>query len=164
MPAGAREEGAAESLAALAAEYYGEKPLVHSRPYPGIPDLIAGLRGIRIKTAVLTNKPDPVARQVIAGLFPPGSFDIVRGDSPGKPRKPDPGSAWDILMELDVTPRETVFAGDSEVDMETARAAECHALGVSWGYRPRPLLVQAGAQRIIDAPEDLLALVRGTRM
>jgi phosphoglycolate phosphatase len=108
---------------------------------------------------VLTNKPDPVAALVVNGLFPSGSFDLVLGEKPGLPRKPDPASTWEILTELGRTPRETIFMGDSEIDMETARAADCHALGVSWGYRERAALEAAGADRIIDAPEQLLPLL-----
>jgi phosphoglycolate phosphatase len=62
------------------------------------------------------------------------------------------------------TPRETVFVGDSEIDMETARNAGCFALGVSWGFRPRQVIEQAGAGMIIDTPEEISDLIRDTRM
>jgi phosphoglycolate phosphatase len=152
-------EGTAEAVAKDAARFYAEKPLVCSRPYPGIAQLLAELRGKRIKTAVLSNKPDPVARLVTGGLFSPGSFDAVYGERPGIPRKPDPASTWELLLELDCTPRDTIFLGDSEIDIETARGAECRALGVSWGFRPREILEKAGADRIIDRPEELLELL-----
>jgi phosphoglycolate phosphatase len=164
LPPAARDEKTAEEVAADAVRFYAEAPLVYSRPYPGIPELVAELRRKRIKAAVLTNKPDPVAQLVIEGLFPPHSGDIVQGDLPGRPRKPDPASTWEILMQLDSTPRNTIFAGDSEIDMETARAAECHALGVSWGFRSREVLEKAGAQRIINSPRELLGLIQETRM
>jgi phosphoglycolate phosphatase len=159
MPEEARDEKLAGELAAASALYYAESPLAISRPYPGIPEVVAELRRRKIKTSVLTNKPDPVAQLVIAGLFPTGSFDMVLGDREGTKRKPDPSSSWEILLGLGLTPRDTIFVGDSEIDMETALAADCHALAVSWGYRPRELLTQAGAQRIIDKPEELLALI-----
>ncbi|MDR1948612.1 MAG: HAD family hydrolase [Spirochaetaceae bacterium] len=164
LPPETRDEETAEAIAARAARFYGENPLVHSRPYPGIPQLAAELKRLKVRTAVLTNKPDPVAQLVIGGLFPPGTFDIVLGDKPGAPRKPDPASTWEIIMELDSTPRNTILAGDSEIDMETARAAECHALGVSWGYRPRAVLEKAAAERIVDSPEEILALVKAARI
>jgi phosphoglycolate phosphatase len=159
MPEAVRNEGIAEALAADAARFYAEKPLVYSRPYPGIPAVMEELKRRHIKTAVLTNKPDPVAALVVNGLFPAGSFDLVLGEKPGLPRKPDPASTWELLTALDRTPRETIFMGDSEVDMETARAAGCLALGVSWGFRDRAALEASGAGRIIDAPEDLLPLL-----
>jgi phosphoglycolate phosphatase len=164
MPPSVRDEKTAASLAAAATRFYSENPLVHSRPYPGIVPLLAEMRRLKIKTAVLTNKPDPVASLVIGGLFAPGSFDSIQGEKPGVPRKPDPASTWEILMGLNSTPRETIFIGDSEIDMKTALAAECHALGVSWGYRPREALLEAGAQRIVDRPEDILGLIREVRL
>jgi phosphoglycolate phosphatase len=159
LPEDKRNEKLAEELALEAARYYAGTPLGVSKPYPGIEGLIAELKRRKIKTAVLTNKPDPVAQLVIAGLFPSGSFDMVLGERKGSKRKPDPSSSWEILLELGLTPRDTIFMGDSEIDMETALAADCHALAVSWGYRPKELLLKAGAQRIIDKPEELLALI-----
>lgn len=149
----------AEGIAKDATRFYAESPLVYSKPYPGIPELIAELNRKHIKIAVLTNKPDPVARLVVQGLFPLGSFNAIHGDTPGVSRKPDPGVVWDMLVELDSTPRETVLVGDSEIDMETAHNANCHALGVSWGFRPRQVLEKSGAERIIDKPEELLGIV-----
>jgi phosphoglycolate phosphatase len=160
----AAAEENAEKVAAGAARFYAEAPLVHSRPYPGIPEAVAELAGKQVKMAVISNKPDPVARLVIEGLFPGKPFSAVRGEIPGFPRKPDPAAVWELLVQMDRTPRETVFAGDSEIDMETARSAGCFALGVSWGYRPRLLIEQAGAGRIIDKPGEIPALLRDTRM
>jgi phosphoglycolate phosphatase len=159
MPEDKRDEKRAEELAAASARFYAESPLAVSRPYPGMSEAVAELKRRKIKTAVLTNKPDPVAQLVIAGLFPALSFDMVIGERKGAKRKPDPATAWEIILGLGLTPRDTIFVGDSEIDMETALAADCHALAVSWGYRPRELLVQAGAQRVIDKPEELVALI-----
>ncbi|MDR2111054.1 MAG: HAD family hydrolase [Spirochaetaceae bacterium] len=159
LPPAAREDTTVEALTAAAVRFYAERPIVHSKPYRGIPELAADLRRKKIKTAVLTNKPDPVARLVVGGLFPRGSFDAVYGDRPGFPRKPDPAGVWEILMELDKTPRETILVGDSEIDVETAHASGCHALGVSWGFRGRAALETAGADRIIDRPGELPGLL-----
>jgi phosphoglycolate phosphatase len=148
----------AEAVAADAVKFYAEKPLVHSKPYPGIPELLAELKRKKVRCAVLTNKPDPVARLVVEGLFP-GIFDCIRGDMQGAPRKPDPACVWEILVELGCTPAETVFVGDSEIDMETARNTGSFPLGVSWGYRPRETLEAAKAALIIDSPEEFLSLL-----
>ncbi|MDR1956798.1 MAG: HAD family hydrolase [Treponema sp.] len=163
LPQAVRESGEAEPLAQVIAQdatrFYAAQPLVHSAPYPGIPALVAALQERTIKTAVLTNKPDPVAHLVIQGLFPPGSFNRIQGDRAGLPRKPDPGSVGELLQALDASPAETILVGDSEIDMETAHAAGCFALGVSWGFRPRRVLERSGAARIIDRPAELLGLL-----
>ena len=153
------EERCKETAAVLAREaagFYAETPLVYSKPYPGIPELISSLTAKRIKTAVLTNKPDPVAQKVIAGLFPPGSFNYVRGEIFGGPRKPDPTCVWDLLAEIDLTPSSVILAGDSEIDMELALSSGCYPLGVSWGYRSSEIIEKAGAKTIIVKPEELL--------
>jgi phosphoglycolate phosphatase len=155
-----RNEENAVRVAEAASKFYLEQPVVHSRPYPGILDLVAELPRRKILSAVLSNKPDPVSRLVIGRLFPAGTFDLVQGELPGVPRKPDPGAAWDMLVQLGCTPRETILMGDSEVDMETARNIGCFPLGVSWGFRSVRALERAGAAGIITRPLDLLELIR----
>jgi len=156
LPEGARDEETTALLAADALNFYSESPLSYSRPYPGIPELISTLKGKKIKTAVLTNKPDQIAQKVISGLFLPGSFDCVQGEVTGKPRKPDPDSVWEILVSLDLIPSKVIFVGDSEIDMQTAVAAGCFPMGLSWGYRSRAVIEKAGARHIIDAPCELM--------
>ena len=152
-------EETANKVANDAVRFYTENPLVLTKPYPGIPELVSALRQKKIKTAVLTNKPDPTAQLVIAGIFPHGSFGIIRGEIFGRPRKPDPACVWDLIVELDLNPSDFLFAGDSEVDMETAVSSGCFPLGVSWGYRSRETIAKAGARHIIDRPEELLELL-----
>jgi phosphoglycolate phosphatase len=142
-----------------ALDYYGKHPVDHSRVYPGMAELVAELQGKRIKTAVLSNKADAITQMVIGRLFPPNTFTIVLGERAGTPRKPDPASTWELVAELDSSPRETLFVGDSEVDLATAQAAECSFLGVSWGFRGRQILEAAGADRIIDHPAELMDLL-----
>ncbi|MDR2397355.1 MAG: HAD family hydrolase [Spirochaetaceae bacterium] len=149
------EDAVTETVAQDARRFYQEQPLVHSVPYPGIPGLVAGLKRRGLKIAVLTNKPDPVAQFVIGALFPPDSFDQVRGDRPGLPRKPDPRVTVALLQVLAVSPEATLLVGDSEIDMEAAHTAGCTALGVSWGYRPQSVLEQSGAAHILHRPDDL---------
>ena len=154
LPQGTEDE-LVQKVAAEASRFYFENPMVKSRPYPGMADLAAELKAGKIKTAVLSNKPDAILGRVINSLFPPGLFDIVRGERPGQGRKPDPALVWELLVELDRGPGDTILAGDSEIDIETARGAGCYPLGVSWGFRSRAVLEAAGAARIIDRPEEL---------
>jgi phosphoglycolate phosphatase len=163
LPKEAWTEKTVDAVAGAAADFYRREPVVHSRPYPGIPGLLAELSRRKFRTAVLSNKPDAVTQLVIEKLFS-GGFDLVQGEVPGVPRKPDPGGAWDILVQLGVTPRETILLGDSEVDMETARNIGCYPLGVSWGFRSAAALEKAGAAGIIDSPEELLELIRETHI
>ena len=146
----------AAAVAETALSFYSEEPLLHSKPYPGIKELVAELRNRKIKTAVLTNKPHKTAQLVVAGLFPQDFFSFVRGEVFGNPRKPDPASVWELLVDMDLSPADIVFTGDSEVDMETAVSSGCFPLGVSWGYRSREAIIGSGARHIIESPEELL--------
>ena len=147
---------AADKVAETAVKFYSEAPLVFTKAYPGIPELVSELRQRKIKTAVLTNKPDPTAQLVVAGIFPQGSFYSVKGEIFGRPRKPDPACVWDLVVEMNLSPGDIIFAGDSEIDIETAVSSGCFPLGVSWGYRSRETIIKAGARHIIDKPEELL--------
>jgi phosphoglycolate phosphatase len=159
LPEKDRNEETAALIAEEARKFYLANPLEHSRPYPGMADLASELRRRKIRTAVLSNKPDPVSQLVVEGSFSQDAFDLVQGEVPGLPRKPDPAGAWEILVQLDCTPRETILMGDSEIDMETAINIGCFPLGVSWGFRPRETLEKAGAARIIGKPEELLEML-----
>ncbi|MDR0312530.1 MAG: HAD family hydrolase [Treponema sp.] len=159
LPEDIRNEERASLVADDAIQFYSAAPLVYTKPYPGILELVAQLPRKKIKTAVLTNKPDPTTQLVVAGLFPQGTFNIVQGEVRGRPRKPDPACVWDLLVELNLNPADVVFVGDSEVDIETAVTSGCFPLGVSWGYRSRDTILKAGARQIIDKPEELLELL-----
>jgi phosphoglycolate phosphatase len=154
-----------DSLAAVvsgeALRYYAEHPADYARPYPGITAVISELKRQKVKTAVLSNKPDEIAKLVIAKLFNAELFDCVTGERPGVARKPDPESSWEILAVMDRTPRQTMLAGDSEVDMETAKNIGCLPVGVSWGFRSVDIIEKAGAALIINRPEEILQLVFG---
>jgi len=145
-----------QMVASDAIRFYTEKPVVNTRAYTGIPELVADLCRRKIKTAVLTNKNDTTAQLVVNRLFPKDSFNFVRGKIKGRPSKPDPECVWNLLIDMSLNPADVVFAGDSEVDIETAVSSGCFPLGVSWGYRSRETIINAGARRIIDKPEEIL--------
>ncbi len=110
-----------------------------SRPYPGVRELVGRLAALR-PLAVLTNKPEALARLVLEGLDLDHHFRmLVAGDTLAS-RKPDPeGLRW-ICSRLGVPVAEVALVGDSRVDAETARAARCRLALVSWGFeRPEVL-------------------------
>jgi len=130
-----------------------------AKPYPGISELLNDLRAKKIKTVVLSNKPDAALRKIIAAIFPHHTFNAVCGLLPDMPPKPSPVMVWELLADIGVNPHEAVFMGDSEIDMETARNAGCYPLGVSWGFRSRATIEAAGAVSIIDKPGDIFTLL-----
>jgi phosphoglycolate phosphatase len=156
LPEGLRNEDYIEATRAEAAAEYAGRCLERTRPYPGVPELLSALAGRGIPFGVLSNKPDDLTKKVVAGLFPGAGFALVRGETEAFPRKPDPASALDACARLGARSGETLYLGDSGVDMKTAKAAGFLALGALWGFRGEAELREAGADALLASPEDLL--------
>lgn len=129
------------------------------KPYEGIREMLEGLRERGIHMAVLSNKPDKQAKHVVEEIFGKGVFQYVQGQKEGTPRKPDPQAALLIARKLGGTPQETIYIGDSEVDVLTGRAARMRTISVSWGFRNIEFLGIAGAEYIAYAPHEILELI-----
>jgi phosphoglycolate phosphatase len=138
---------------------YARNWMVKTRSYPGVPELLDALDERGLRMAVLSNKPDEFTRKIAFHFFGEARFAAVRGARDGTPLKPDPASALAIAREMGLSPGAFLYLGDTAVDMETARAAEMYAVGALWGFRPREELVSAGAQALIERPQDLLRLL-----
>jgi phosphoglycolate phosphatase len=156
LPENLRNGDYIEATRSEAAAEYAGRCLERTRPYPGVPALLSALAGRGIPFAVLSNKPDELTKKVVTGLFPLVDFALIRGETEAFPRKPDPASALDACMRLGVEPGETLYLGDSGVDMRTAKAAGFLALGALWGFRSEAELREAGADALLASPEDLL--------
>jgi phosphoglycolate phosphatase len=139
---------------------YAERWAEHSRPYPGVPALLRRLQEMGVRLAVLSNKTDHFAREMVAALLPDWRFDRVAGARPDVPTKPDPAAALALAGELGAEPSRIVFLGDSDIDMRTAVAAGMFPVAALWGFRSREILRASGARMLVDRPEDLLQLWR----
>ncbi len=126
-----------------------------TRPYPGIPAMIAEATARRIPLAVLSNKPQTFTQAMVHHFFGPEPFTEVWGERDTFPRKPDPTAALEILRRLDAEPATAVLVGDSPVDVETALAAGITPIAVTWGFRTIEQLRAAGATRFIQHPREL---------
>ncbi len=124
-------------------------------PYAGIPEALATLRQEGIPIAVLSNKPDPFTKRLVAHFFPDIPFDKVCGERVSEPRKPDPAAAREILASIGVPVSRIVYFGDSGLDMRFAKAAGFRAAGVLWGFRTRDELIEGGADVLLDDPKEI---------
>ena len=136
-------------------EKYMQICLNKTRPYKGLVEVVTEFAKRKIKLAVLTNKDQKMAEKIVSHFFD-GFFQIVKGTTDAVPVKPEPFEALQVLAKLGVKPEETIFVGDSKTDMQTAKAAGIKAVGVSWGFRDKKELTEAGAEKIIDEPSQLL--------
>lgn len=134
---------------------YDAMGIGNSRPYPGAIAALRTLSAAGAGLAVVSNKPDRITQTFVAGLFGDMRFALVRGGLDGVPSKPDPASALEAARACGVTPAECAFVGDSNIDMQAARAAGMLAVGAVWGFRGADELLQAGAMVLADSMADI---------
>ncbi|MDE6512553.1 MAG: HAD family hydrolase [Muribaculaceae bacterium] len=140
-------------------EYYDRHLWDHTRPYPGIEDLLIELAARGVKLAVASNKYQSATSALVARFFPRLPFEAVHGMRPDIPAKPDPSIIFNVLLNVPTPKADVIYIGDSGVDMETARRACVESVGVTWGFRPVSELRQFLAEHIISNPADLLPLI-----
>ncbi len=138
-------------------EYYGEHCRDNTMPYKGIKELLSGLSERGYKLAIVSNKVDFAVKELCADFFP--EVPVAIGESEGVRRKPAPDSVLAALKTLGSTSEKTVYVGDSDVDIQTAKNAGTSCISVTWGFRSAAFLNANGATALADSPEEILALV-----
>lgn len=131
----------------------------HVTLYEGIPDMLKALKDRGIHLAVLSNKPDRQTVKVVKEIFGDNIFDYAQGQKDGIRRKPAPDGVWYLMEQMQVSKEECLYIGDSEVDAATGKNAGLKTIGVLWGFRDRKTLETAGADHLIERPEELLQFV-----
>lgn len=137
--------------------YYNTHNCDYTRPYEGIPELLATLKSQGHHLAVASNKYQAATEKIVNHFFP-GMFDVILGEREGVERKPNPQIVYDILdcLQPSDISCQTLYLGDSLVDYETARNAHVPFVACSWGFVPRERLVTAGIKHIVDQPNEIL--------
>ncbi|MEJ8743659.1 HAD-IA family hydrolase [Mediterraneibacter sp. HCN-7094] len=131
----------------------------HVVPYEGITEMLESMKNRGLKLAVLSNKPHKQAVHVVETIFGKETFQWIQGQIDTVPRKPDPTAVLQIAEKLGATPEETLYIGDSEVDVATGKNAQMHTIGVTWGFRGKEVLEDAGAELIVDSPEEIMNMI-----
>jgi phosphoglycolate phosphatase len=152
---GADDETQARLVARFRA-HYRDHLLDHTRLFPGITDVLDRLTAMSSLMAVLSNKPHDATQTICRDLLRPWPFIACWGADPNRPHKPDPAAALALAARLGRPPSDVVFVGDTAIDIHTAANASMRAIGVTWGFRRRQELVEAGANVIVDRPDRLV--------
>lgn len=139
--------------------YYMEHSLDTTRPYAGIPELLAELKRSGKRAAVVSNK-FYAATQSLCRHFFPDTIEVAIGEheSEGIRKKPAPDTVIEALRQLGVGKENAVYVGDSDVDIQTARNAGLPCISVLWGFRDQDFLKENGATTFVAAPQDILTL------
>lgn len=162
VPAGQSTEEVVQRMASIFIPYYDAHKCDFTRPYDGIPAMLKTITAAGVRLAVASNKYQDGAEKLVHHFF--GEYDFVRilGQREGQPIKPDPAIVDQVLAEVpSVTKSETVYVGDSNVDMQTGLNAGVRTVGVSWGFRTREELAAYSPSAIADTPEELSRVILG---
>ena len=138
-------------------QYYMEHSLDTTRPYEGIPDMLAALKAKGCHLAVVSNKMMAATQELCRHFFPE-TIEVAIGENEaeGIRKKPAPDTVFAALRQLGVGQEGAVYVGDSDVDIETARNSGLPCISVLWGFRDRDFLLQHGAETFISNPSELL--------
>ena len=131
--------------------------------YDGTAEMLSALQRNKVQIAVLSNKPDKFVSDILTYLYPEIHFVAMWGKKDGFPVKPDPQSFEALLKEVKADKQHTVYVGDSNVDVITAKNCGVDFIGCAWGFRGRAELIETGAlpEKIADTLKDLENLILG---
>ncbi len=160
LPEGAKTEENVLKVRKEFLKHYDLHNTDQSAPYNGIPDLLADLQAKGILLAVASNKYQSATLKLVTHFFPNIHFSIILGQREGIPTKPDPSIVHDILEHTNIAKEDTLYVGDSNVDMQTAINSGVDACGVAWGFRPRIELEKYSPKYIADKAEDIISFIK----
>ena len=158
LPPDHRDSATIHLALTIFTEYYEKHKLDATAPYPGIMDMLDTLRSHHVKLAILSNKDDAFVTDIATHYFG-NRFSLIHGLKSHYQPKPDPCSLLNMLKQLDSLPEDTLYCGDTDVDMMTANNAGITSCGVLWGFRDCDELLGAGADMLASSPSQLADII-----
>ena len=139
--------------------YYKQHCADSTRPYEGVPQLLQQLRAAGCRTAIVSNKAD-YGVQTLAKQYFDGQLDAACGERAGIAKKPAPDMLLAIMRQLKAEPASTIYIGDSDTDLDTARNAGVPCIGACWGFRGRAFLEAHGAKLLAENVSDIWEFIK----
>ena len=146
-----------EKCLAVFKEHYSKTMEDDARPYDGVIQLLDKLNTDGIKCAVVSNKYDSAVKELCKKYFGSRILTAI-GESPSVHKKPSPDTVLEVIKELNA--QNTVYVGDSEVDIQTAQNAKIPCISVTWGYKDIDFLIQNNAQILVNNTEELYCAIK----
>ncbi|HEY9062916.1 MAG TPA: HAD family hydrolase [Pseudobacteroides sp.] len=159
LPENMQNEKAINNLVSQMKERYEKHWGDNTLPYEGIPEMLDFLTAKGHKLCVLSNKPHIFTQKIVEKFLNKWHFDVVFGERPSIPIKPDPIGALEICSIIGIHPKDFLYLGDTAVDMQTANNAGMYAVGVTWGFRKADELLKSGAKQIVHHPMEFIKLL-----
>lgn len=139
-------------------EYYDRHCLDKTRPYDGIIELMSELKKQGYRLAIVSNKIDSAVLELNERFFS-DNVAVAVGEKKGIKRKPAPDTVLEAMNMLGSSKEETIYVGDSEVDLQTAKNTGIPCISVLWGFRDKDFLIENGATLFASKPEDVLSIL-----
>lgn len=146
-----------EKCLSIFKQHYAENMYNHTKPYNGILEILTKLKSQGVKIGVVSNKFDFAVKELCKKYFD-NLIDIAIGQADDVPKKPAPDGVFKAMKELGATNNDSIYIGDSEVDVATAKNSNLPCIGVTWGFRDKKDL--EGAEYIINSPSELIPTIR----
>ena len=160
IPASMRNEAHVKEVKTVFDAYYKAHSLDETRPYFGIETLLEHLNKQGIACGVVTNKAHEYAVDLMKRFFGE-AIGHTLGQREGVPTKPNPQAVYEMMTYFEAKPEECLYVGDSNVDIQTAKAAGVTSVGVLWGFRGEDELRAEGADYLVSSTQELEDLILG---
>lgn len=162
LPSDARDHENVLRVKKVFDDYYKAHSLDQTKPYAGIVQLLKNLKKQGIACGVVTNKAHAYAVELVQ-LFFGELIEHTLGQREGVATKPHPQGVLEIIEYFKEVPQSCIYIGDSNVDIQTAQAANLESIGVLWGFRSKEELMKAGATYLVENTQQLEAIISGSR-
>ena len=157
LPKGTSEEEIDKVIVTFK-KYYQEHMTEYTKPYNGIIELLEELKEKGYKIGVVSNKYDKAVKALCKDYF----GDLVQtaiGESKEIEKKPNPNGVLKAIKEVNSTVERTIYVGDSEVDIQTAKNANVPCISVLWGFKDKEFLEANGGYIFAKVPEDIIKII-----
>ncbi len=154
---GGEENPKFEELFASFREHYSANCRIKTHPYEGIGRVLDTLKEKGIKMAVVSNKIDSAVSELVRDFYP--QMDYSLGETEGLRKKPAPDMVEKAILELGISKSETLFVGDAETDVLTAKNAGLDMIAVLWGFRTKEELLPHGASLFAETTDELISMI-----
>ncbi|GAB6065579.1 HAD family hydrolase [Aquifex pyrophilus] len=149
-----------EEYVELFRKYYLENPVVYTRVYEGVPEVLEKLKEDKVKLAVVSNKLEELSREILRRLGIINYFEFIAGGDTFPEKKPSPLPVIKTLEHLGIEPQKAIIVGDTEADILSGKGAGTITALAEWGY------VRLNSEKpdfVLKKPEDLLKILDSLR-
>lgn len=136
-------------------QHYSRVVGTESQPFPYVIQTLANLKQLGIKQAVVTNKEQPYTNKILAQHNMDSFFEIVVAGNSLPYKKPNAAVIEHCLQLLGECKQKSLFVGDSEIDVTTARNAGVTCWVVPYGYNAGRDIKSANPDRLINSLDEV---------